>query len=139
MLYYRAWTSHAATLAPITIEVVYFDGCPNHEKLVTHLPQLFEREGITAGIVLRNIPDTDSAIQERFLGSPTAPQRPRHRCRRQPARRLRTEMPRIRVERRSGADPPRPSLGAQQLPRGLLQSLPVLTAALRALCLGQST
>ena len=71
MLYYRAWTSHAATVAPITIEVLYFDGCPNHEKLVTHLPQLLEREGLTAEIVLRNIPDTDSASQERFLGSPT--------------------------------------------------------------------
>jgi RimJ/RimL family protein N-acetyltransferase len=71
MLYYRAWTSHAATLAPITIEVLYFDGCPNQEKLVTHLPQLLEREGITAEIVLRDIPDTKSAIQERFLGSPT--------------------------------------------------------------------
>ena len=59
------------TLAPTTIEVLYFDGCPNHERLVTHLPQLLEHEDITAEVVLRNIPDTDTAIQERFLGSPT--------------------------------------------------------------------
>jgi hypothetical protein len=57
--------------APITIEILYFDGCPSHEKLLTHLPQLLEHEGITAEIVLRNIPDADSAVNERFLGSPT--------------------------------------------------------------------
>lgn len=60
-----------ATTTPITIEVLYFNGCPNHEKLLTHLPQLLKHEDITAEIVLRNIPDTDSAVRERFLGSPT--------------------------------------------------------------------
>ena len=30
------------TLASMTIEVLYFDGCPNHERLLTHLPQLLE-------------------------------------------------------------------------------------------------
>jgi hypothetical protein len=62
-------TSQATT--PIMIEILYFDGCPNHEKLLTHLPQLLEHEGITSEIVLRNVPDTDSAVEERFLGSPT--------------------------------------------------------------------
>lgn len=71
MLYYLAWTGRAAPLAPITIEILYFDGCPNHKKLLTHLPELLAHEGITAEIVLRNIPDTDSAVKERFLGSPT--------------------------------------------------------------------
>jgi hypothetical protein len=60
-----------ATTAPITIEVLYFDGCPFHEQLITHLPQLLEYEDITAEIVVRNIPDTGSAVKERFLGSPT--------------------------------------------------------------------
>ena len=60
-----------ATTAPVTIEIFYFDGCPNHEKLLTHLPQLLEHEGITAEIVLRNIPDANRAVKERFLGSPT--------------------------------------------------------------------
>jgi hypothetical protein len=57
--------------APTAIEVLYFDGCPNHEKLLAHLPELLEHEGITAEIVLRNIPDAGSAVKERFLGSPT--------------------------------------------------------------------
>jgi hypothetical protein len=59
------------TLGPITIEVLYFDGCPNHEELLTRLPQLLEHEAISAEIVLYEIPDIDTAVEERFLGSPT--------------------------------------------------------------------
>jgi hypothetical protein len=57
--------------ASITIEVIYFDGCPNHEQLLAYLPRLLEREHISAEIVLRNIPDAATAVKERFLGSPT--------------------------------------------------------------------
>ncbi len=53
------------------IEVLYFDGCPNHEQLLVHLPRVLERGGIHAEIVLRNIPDDEHAKRERFLGSPT--------------------------------------------------------------------
>jgi hypothetical protein len=55
----------------VTIEVLYFSGCPNHERLLEHLPRLLEREGITARIVLREVPDDEQAQRERFLGSPT--------------------------------------------------------------------
>jgi hypothetical protein len=60
-----------ATPGPITIEVLYFDGCPNHEELLTRLPLLLEHAAISAEIVLRDIPDTDTAVRQRFLGSPT--------------------------------------------------------------------
>lgn len=53
------------------IEVLYFDGCPNHEQLLVRLPRLLEREGIDAEIVLCNVPDDEHAQRERFLGSPT--------------------------------------------------------------------
>lgn len=53
-----------------TIEILYFDGCPNHEQLVARLPGLLEREGITANIELRKV-DEQTAAAERFLGSPT--------------------------------------------------------------------
>jgi hypothetical protein len=56
---------------PVRIEILYFDGCPNHEKLLAHLPSLLEREHITADISLRNIPDADQALEDHFLGSPT--------------------------------------------------------------------
>lgn len=53
------------------VEILYFDGCPNHDRLLAHLPRLLEREGITARIVRRNVPDDGQAQRERFLGSPT--------------------------------------------------------------------
>jgi hypothetical protein len=55
----------------VTIEIVYFDGCPNHERLLEHLPRLLEREGIAAEITLHKVRDHEHAQNERFLGSPT--------------------------------------------------------------------
>ena len=55
----------------MTIEVLYFDGCPNHERLLECLPRLLEREGIDAQLVLRKVVDAAHAERERFLGSPT--------------------------------------------------------------------
>ncbi len=57
--------------ASTTIEILYFDGCPNHERLVDRLPAWLEAHGIAANIELRRIPDEESAVAERFLGSPT--------------------------------------------------------------------
>jgi hypothetical protein len=55
----------------VRIEILYFDGCPNHKQLLEHLPRLLEREGINAEIVLQNVPDDAHAQTARFLGSPT--------------------------------------------------------------------
>lgn len=54
-----------------TIEILYFDGCPNHERLVERLPGLLESAGIAANIELRRVADEETAAAERFLGSPT--------------------------------------------------------------------
>ena len=54
-----------------TIEILYFDGCPNHERLVEHLPGILEAGGIAANVELRRIADEETAVAERFLGSPT--------------------------------------------------------------------
>ena len=53
------------------IEILYFDGCPNHEQLLEHLPGLLKRAGIDAEITLHNVRDAEHAQRERFLGSPT--------------------------------------------------------------------
>jgi hypothetical protein len=53
------------------IEVLYFDGCPNHEALLPRLRALLASEAITTNIDLRRIADDDAAQHERFLGSPT--------------------------------------------------------------------
>ena len=55
----------------VRIEILYFDGCPNHEQLLEHLPQLLARDGIDAEITLHNVTDAEHAQRERFLGSPT--------------------------------------------------------------------
>jgi hypothetical protein len=53
------------------VELLYFDGCPNHEVLLPHLEELLGAAGIPVEIVLREVPDGDTAQRERFLGSPT--------------------------------------------------------------------
>jgi hypothetical protein len=55
----------------VTLELLYFDGCPNHEALVPHLEQLLRGAEIPAIIRLRRIADHTAAQNERFLGSPT--------------------------------------------------------------------
>lgn len=53
------------------IEVLYFDGCPNHEALLGHLGKLLLSEGIEPELELVRIEDAETAERERFLGSPT--------------------------------------------------------------------
>lgn len=55
----------------MTIEILYFDGCPNHETLLPHLRDLLDNAGIDRVIELRRVEDDDAAQRERFLGSPT--------------------------------------------------------------------
>jgi hypothetical protein len=55
----------------LTVEVLYFDGCPNHETLLPHLRELLDDAAVAARIELRRVPDDAAARRERFLGSPT--------------------------------------------------------------------
>jgi hypothetical protein len=55
----------------VTVELLYFDGCPHHEALLLHLAQLIDAAEIRVEIALRNVPDDTAAQRERFLGSPT--------------------------------------------------------------------
>lgn len=57
--------------SPPMVEVLYFDGCPNHERLLEHLPALLEGAGVDAELVLTEVPDDERAQAMRFLGSPT--------------------------------------------------------------------
>ena len=55
-----------------TIEVLYFDGCPNHEALLPHLRRLLHAGGLAESpIELVRVADAETAQRERFLGSPT--------------------------------------------------------------------
>ncbi len=56
---------------PPSIEVLYFDGCPNHETFLPRLQGLLAEHHITARVTLIRISDHDDAQAHRFLGSPT--------------------------------------------------------------------
>jgi len=81
----------------VTIELLYFDGCPNHDELVPHIRELLAQAGIDATIELRRVETVEDAERERFLGSPTVRVDGRdvdpERC---GARGLRHEMPALR-------------------------------------------
>jgi hypothetical protein len=66
-----ALRSSSASAVAMTIEVLYFDGCPNHEALAARLPELLAASGVSAAIRMRRIIDDAHAQRERFLGSPT--------------------------------------------------------------------
>ena len=54
------------------VEMLFFDGCPNHEALLSHLRELLNTGGADdAAIELVRIEDDAAAERERFLGSPT--------------------------------------------------------------------
>lgn len=55
----------------MTIELLYFDGCPNHDALLPHLRELLASADMPAQIELRRIESVEAAEGERFLGSPT--------------------------------------------------------------------
>jgi hypothetical protein len=55
----------------VTVEVLYFDGCPNHEAYLPRLRGLLDVAGVQARIELRRIESVEAAERERFLGSPT--------------------------------------------------------------------
>ena len=53
----------------MTIELLYFDGCPGHEQILPRLRRLARHHG--ARVVLRPVDTPEDAERERFLGSPT--------------------------------------------------------------------
>jgi hypothetical protein len=55
----------------VNVELLYFDGCPNHEAFLPHLRELLDRVGIAEEIRLRRVESPEAAERERFLGSPT--------------------------------------------------------------------
>lgn len=59
------------TRRPPRVELLYFEGCPNHEQLRSRLEAILDEEGIDADVELRCIETEREAEQQRFLGSPT--------------------------------------------------------------------
>lgn len=53
----------------MTIELLFFNGCPNHERLLPRVQQLADAAG--AELILRRVETPEEALAMRFLGSPT--------------------------------------------------------------------
>jgi hypothetical protein len=53
------------------IEVLYFDGCPNHMTAVEQVRQLLAEEGVPAEVLEVNVSDESIAQKVGFLGSPS--------------------------------------------------------------------
>jgi hypothetical protein len=53
------------------IEVLYFDGCPNHEEAVTLVKRVASELGFDPSIEITEVRDAEAARRHRFLGSPT--------------------------------------------------------------------
>lgn len=61
----------ADTVRAMKVELLYFDGCPNHEALLSRLRELLASTGVTADVELVEVDAPDAAERARFLGSPT--------------------------------------------------------------------
>jgi copper chaperone CopZ len=53
------------------IEVLHFDGCPNHTPALDRVREVLGEEGVSAEVSVRNIPDDTTARATGFLGSPS--------------------------------------------------------------------
>jgi hypothetical protein len=53
------------------IEILYFDGCPNHQPAIELVRQVLREVGGSAEVVEVNVPDAATAEAARFIGSPT--------------------------------------------------------------------
>jgi hypothetical protein len=67
----RADTGAASRNGGPLVEILYFDGCPNHEPALELVERLARELRIELEIRLVNVPDQQAAQQLRFLGSPT--------------------------------------------------------------------
>ena len=53
------------------IELLYFDGCPNHATAQALIERVSTEVGRSVELKLVNVADPDTAARERFLGSPS--------------------------------------------------------------------
>src|SRR6266540_1095644 len=53
------------------VEILYFDGCPNHESARSLVGRVAAELEVEPEIDLVEVPDAGAAAQLRFLGSPT--------------------------------------------------------------------
>jgi hypothetical protein len=55
----------------MTVELLWWDGCPSYPEALDDLRRVLREEGVEAEIVRVEIEDDEQARRERFPGSPT--------------------------------------------------------------------
>src|SRR5688572_4959895 len=55
----------------MTIDILYFQGCPNHQPAFERVRDVIQQEGIAADVNEIEVPDEPAAKKVGFLGSPT--------------------------------------------------------------------
>lgn len=53
------------------VEILYFDGCPNHQAARELVERIADEEGIVPKLRLVEVTSIDEAEAKRFLGSPS--------------------------------------------------------------------
>ena len=55
----------------MTIELLWWEGCPSHPDALADLERILREEGVDADVTRVEIEDDEQARRERFPGSPT--------------------------------------------------------------------
>jgi hypothetical protein len=55
----------------MTVELLWWEGCPSHPGALADLERVLREEGIAADVTRIEIEDDEQARRERFPGSPT--------------------------------------------------------------------
>jgi hypothetical protein len=55
----------------MTVELLWWDGCPSHPEALADLERILHEEGVPADVTRVEIEDDEQARRERFPGSPT--------------------------------------------------------------------
>ena len=55
----------------MTVELLWWDGCPSHPEALAELRRILREEGVEAEVSTVQIADDEQARRERFPGSPT--------------------------------------------------------------------
>ena len=55
----------------MTVELLWWDGCPSHPEALADLERILHEEGVPADVTRVEIEDDAQARRERFPGSPT--------------------------------------------------------------------
>ena len=63
--------AQATDVRRLLVEVLYFDGCPNHSSAQALVERVSAEVGVSVELKLVNVADSATAARERFLGSPS--------------------------------------------------------------------